>query len=97
MIKNIENLNIGQVFFDVDLKKVPLLINASSSDCLSRLKMFATSISDIVVECSDEERAQIHMSAVYVSNFVNVMLQIGNKLLQKKNLALLSEDVQTTF
>ena len=72
--------------FDVDFKMVPLLINASSSDNLERLRCFANLISDIVIECSDEDRSYIHMSAVYVSNFVNIMLQIGNKLLENKGL-----------
>ena len=109
LLSNVENYGILYPLqtltkgFDVDLKKVPLLINASSSDCLSRLKMFATSISDIVVECSDEERAQIHMSAVYVSNFVNVMLQIGDKLLNDRGLdisileSLVRETVNKSF
>ena len=43
-------------------------------------------MSDIVIECTDEDRCYIHMNAVYVSNFVNVMLQIGEKLLKKKSL-----------
>lgn len=72
--------------FDVDFRKVPLLINASSSDNLSKLKTLANLFSDIVIECSDEDRSYIHMSAVYVSNFVNIMLQIGNKLLANKGL-----------
>lgn len=72
--------------FDVNFKKVPILISASSSDNLERLRCFASLISDIVIECSDEDRSYIHMSAVYVSNFVNIMLQIGNKLLENKGL-----------
>lgn len=72
--------------FDVDFKMVPLLINASSSDNLNKLKHLADLLSEFVIECSDEDRSYIHMSAVYVSNFVNVMLQIGNKLLANKGL-----------
>lgn len=72
--------------FDVDFKKIPLLVNASSSECLGRLKRLAALISDVVIECTDEERAHIHMSAVYVSNFVNIMLHIGDKLLKDRDL-----------
>lgn len=72
--------------FAVDFRKIPLLINASSSICLEKLKSLADLISDVVVECSDEIRCHIHMSAVYVSNFVNIMLQIGDKLLKDKGL-----------
>lgn len=72
--------------FDVDFKKVPLMINASSSDNLEKLRVLASIISDVVIDCSDEDRSHIHMSAVYVSNFVNIMLQIGDNLLKYKGL-----------
>lgn len=89
--------------FDVDFKKVPLLVNASSTLLLEKLKQFANAISDVVIECSDDDRSYIHMSAVYVSNFVNVMLQIGNKLLENKGLnisileSLVNETVRKSF
>ena len=89
--------------FDVVFKNVPLLINASSSNGLEKLRVLANSISDVVVECSDEDRMHIHMSAVYVSNFVNVMLQIGNKLLNERGLdislleSLVKETVNKAF
>ena len=72
--------------FDVDFKKVPLLINASSSMYLEKIKTLARIMSDVVIECNDEDRRLIHLSAVYVCNFVNVMLQIGDKLLEDKGL-----------
>ncbi len=71
---------------DVNFKEIPFLINASSQDNLENLKMFVKNLSDVVIECTDENRCFIHMSAVYVSNFVNVMLQIGNKFLEEKSL-----------
>ena len=70
--------------FDVDFKKVPLLVNASSSICFEKLKSLANIMSDVVFECSDDDRSAIHLSAVFVCNFVNVMLQIGDKLLENK-------------
>ena len=71
---------------EVDFKQIPFLINASSAENLEKLKMFVKRLSDVVIECTDENRSFIHMSAVYVSNFVNVMLQIGNKFLEEKGL-----------
>lgn len=70
--------------FDVDFKKIPLLVNASNSVCLQKLKSLANIMSNVVFECSDEDRGAIHLSAVFVCNFVNVMLQIGDKLLEDK-------------
>ena len=71
--------------YDIDFKSVPVLINASSPESLERLKFLARKMSDVVIECSDDDRRYIHMNAVYVSNFVNVMLQIGNRLLEEKS------------
>lgn len=89
--------------FDVDFKKVPLLINASSSIYLEKIKILAKMMSDVVIECNDEDRRLIHLSAVYVCNFVNVMLQIGDKLLEDKGLnvsifeSLVKETVDKAF
>lgn len=71
---------------DVDFNNIPFLVNASSNDNLEKLKSFVKIMSDAVIECTDENRCFIHASAVYVSNFVNVMLQIGNKFLSEKGL-----------
>ena len=72
--------------YEIDFKSVPLLINASTLEVKDKLKSMAQIMSDIVIECKDEDRSYIHMNAVYVSNFVNVMLQIGEKLLRRKSL-----------
>lgn len=74
--------------YRVDFKTLPLLITASSDDDLKRIHQFASLMSDVVIDCSDETRRYIHMSAVYVCNFVNVMLQIGAKLLKNKDFSL---------
>ena len=72
--------------YDIDFRSVPILINASSTELRNKLRSLAEMMSDVVVECTDEDRRYIHMNAVYVSNFVNVMLQIGEKLLKEKSL-----------
>ena len=74
--------------YDVDFKSVPILINESSFEVKEKLRLIAEKMSDVVIECSDEDRRYIHMNAVYVSNFVNVMLQIGEKLLKEKSLSI---------
>lgn len=71
-----------------DFSKVPLLITASSYDVLKKIHTFAKIMSDNVIECSDEDRKFIHLSAVFVCNFVNVMLQIGDELLVNKGFKL---------
>lgn len=74
--------------YRVNFKNVPLLITASSDDDLKQIRQFASLMSNVVINCSDEDRRYIHMTAVYVCNFVNVMLQIGEKLLKNKDFLL---------
>lgn len=71
-----------------DFRKVPLLITASSSEVLKKIHNFAKMMSDNVIECSDDNRRLIHLSAVFVCNFVNVMLQIGGELIENKGFSI---------
>ena len=67
---------------------IPLLIYANSSEDFAKLHEFAELFSSKVYECDDKQRKAIHLGAVYVSNFTNVMLGIGDKLLKKNGLSL---------
>lgn len=73
-----------EILFD----EIPLLIYANSSEDLAKLHEFAELFSSKVYECDDKQRKAIHLSAVYVSNFTNVMLGIGDKLLKDNGLSL---------
>ncbi len=89
--------------YDIDFKDVPFIITASSPNDVEKLMALASVMSELVVESSDENRAYVHMNAIYVSNFVNVMLQIANKLLDRKNLdisifrSLVNETIKKSF
>ena len=72
----------------ISFDEIPLLIYANSNDYLAKLRTFAEIFSSKVYECDDKQRKAIHLSAVYVSNFTNVMLEIGDKLLKNNNLSL---------
>jgi predicted short-subunit dehydrogenase-like oxidoreductase (DUF2520 family) len=73
-----------EILFD----EIPLLIYANSSEDLAKLHEFAELFSSRVYECDDKQRKAIHLSAVYVSNFTNVMLGVGDKLLKDNGLSL---------
>jgi len=73
---------------DVSLDDAPLLIYANSPDDLIRLNGFAEKLSSKVEYCDDEQRKVIHLAAVFVSNFTNVMLGIGDNVLKDKGLTL---------
>ena len=73
---------------EISFDEIPLLIYANSPDDVEMLSRFAKQFSNKVVFCDDEQRKAIHLAAVYVSNFTNVMLEIGDKLLKDNGLSL---------
>ena len=73
---------------EISFDEIPLLIYANSPDDVEMLGRFAKQFSNKVVFCDDEQRKAIHLAAVYVSNFTNVMLGIGDKLLKNNGLTL---------
>ena len=72
----------------IEFDEIPLLIYANSPDDVEMLSRFASHFSKKVIFCDDEQRKAIHLAAVYVSNFTNVMLGIGDKLLKDNGLKL---------
>ena len=73
---------------EISFDEIPLLIYANSDEDLAKLRAFAELLSSKVFECDDDQRKAIHLAAVFVSNFTNVMLGIGDKLLKDKGLSL---------
>lgn len=73
---------------EISFDEIPLLIYANSPDDVEMLSRFAKQFSNKVEFCDDEQRKAIHLAAVYVSNFTNVMLGIGGKLLKENGLSL---------
>ncbi|MCH2488890.1 MAG: DUF2520 domain-containing protein [Flavobacteriales bacterium] len=70
----------------IALDKVPICIEASAPEDLGLLRQLGSTISEIVVEISSEERAKLHVSAVFVNNFVNYLYTVSEELLAKNNL-----------
>lgn len=70
----------------VDFANVPICIEAENSGDLELLKNLGLTISKKVVEISSEKRAKLHLSAVFVNNFVNYLYQIGSNILQEEGL-----------
>lgn len=71
---------------NIILQEVPFLIEGNNPDTASRLIEIASSISDNVFHCNSGERKTVHLSAVFVSNFINAMLGIGEELITQTNL-----------
>ena len=73
---------------EIQFDDIPLLIYANSKEDLAKLHDFAGIFSTKVYECDDKQRKAIHLAAVFVSNFTNVMIGIGDKLLKNNGLPL---------
>lgn len=68
----------------IDLNEVPFFIQAGHPDDLKILCTIAGLLSNNVIESSDQMRAQLHISAVFASNFVNALYVISAGLLESK-------------
>lgn len=72
----------------VDLKSVPILVEAQNEDTLQLLQELAQSISDTVEAVAPDARRQLHLAAVFACNFTNHLLGISRQLLQEADLPL---------
>jgi len=64
----------------VDFSKIPICIEASTAENTKMLNQLASEISEKVFEISSEQRKTLHVAAVFVSNFVNLMYTEGEKI-----------------
>lgn len=71
---------------EVSFKEIPIFIEASDSKSMEIIKFVSSSISDKIIELSSEKRKYIHLSAVFVCNFVNYMYSIGADIVGLTNL-----------
>ena len=71
---------------ELDFNTIPICIEANNLEDLESLKQLASEISGNVQEINSDKREQLHLSAVFVNNFVNYMYQIGNDLLEENSL-----------
>lgn len=63
------------------IQKVPVLIEASSSQQLELIRSLASSISEIVYPANSEVRSKIHVAAVFANNYTNYMYAVASELL----------------
>jgi len=65
---------------EVDFKTIPICIESQFNDDYNVLKKVADTISDKVFTINSEQRRSLHVSAVFVNNFVNHLYSIGNAI-----------------
>ncbi len=70
----------------VDFSKIPIFIEASNAEALEDLRELGEQLSDSV-QCADsEQRRALHLSAVFVCNFVNAMFIAGEEIVSSSAL-----------
>jgi len=90
----IKNARIGSLYplqtfshgKSVDVSKVPICINSDHQEELDLLQILAQSISQKVYRIKDEDRAYLHLAAVFVNNFTNALCIMAEEILQERNL-----------
>lgn len=71
---------------EVNYSSIPFCLEANNSNDLLLLKELAQKISGKAYEISSEQRKKLHLSAVFVCNFVNHLYAVGEQICQKSEI-----------
>lgn len=72
---------------EVDFKLIPICLEAQTEKDFQTIETVAKSISNTVYKINSEQRKALHIAAVFVSNFVNHLYQIGNDICIENDLS----------
>nr|WP_315146373.1 Rossmann-like and DUF2520 domain-containing protein [uncultured Flavobacterium sp.] len=64
----------------VDFSQIPICLESENETDLEFLKKVAKIVSNKVYKIDSQQRKALHISAVFVNNFVNYLYQIGNEI-----------------
>jgi len=67
-----------------DFSKIPLCVEASTAECLEKLKNLASEFSDNVYEIRSKQRLNLHIAAVFANNFSNHLYVIESGIFLSK-------------
>ena len=70
----------------VAFNNIPICVEAENDTDLKLLKRLGSAISEKVVTITSEERATLHLAAVFVNNFVNHLYSIASEISEENNL-----------
>ena len=71
---------------ELNYRKVPLFLETSLSEDMALLCQLASSISDVQMPMSGEQRRSLHLAAVFACNFVNHLFALSHDILQENNI-----------
>jgi predicted short-subunit dehydrogenase-like oxidoreductase (DUF2520 family) len=72
---------------EIDFKRVPVFIEANTSENEKKMLEIAQKLSDTVSIANSETRKYLHISAVFACNFVNHFYTISSELLKVKGIS----------
>ena len=72
---------------NVNFKEIPVYIEANNEDNVSKLLQFANAFSDRAKQVNSENRAHVHLAAVFACNFSNHLYSIASDILEKAGLS----------
>ena len=94
-IDDLDNKNRKAVFYPlqtfsknvaINFKEIPICLEAQNKEDYTILEKVAQNISDKTYIINSNQRKALHVSAVFVCNFVNHLYQIGNEICQENQL-----------
>lgn len=71
---------------EVDMKSIPVCIEANTTENYQFLKSLASEISTDVREINSEQRKVLHLAAVFACNFPNFMYTIAEQMLHDQDM-----------
>jgi predicted short-subunit dehydrogenase-like oxidoreductase (DUF2520 family) len=72
---------------NVEISKVPFLIEANKKEGEDLLVLLARRISENVQMMNSEKRKYLHIAAVFANNFSNYMFNVGEEILSSHNIS----------
>ncbi len=66
---------------------IPFLIEGNNKETLEKIREFANSLSNNVIDSTDEERLRYHVAAVFAGNFTNHLYAIAEAFCKKEKIS----------
>jgi predicted short-subunit dehydrogenase-like oxidoreductase (DUF2520 family) len=70
----------------MDFLRIPIFYEGNNTASEKNLQNIADSLSNTIIQCDSEQRAQYHLAAVWVNNFTNLLYCIGFEHLSRRQL-----------
>ena len=67
---------------EVDFSVIPVFLETPSAELRPELEAFARQLSGTVIWATSEQRARVHLAAVFACNFANHMYAVGERIVR---------------